>query len=123
MMSLQAPIRRAEERFDLDEPVWIFAANGALFTGRTKDVSLSGVGIKVDPSRAFAAGVGEQVRVFLPEVGFVEGMAVRKSDDFLGVQLNFPPSIERDLLIRKLFTAAVANASVDVPSSRRPGCC
>jgi cellulose synthase (UDP-forming) len=114
MMSLQAPVRRGEERFDLDEPVWIFAANGALFTGRTKDASLSGIGITVDPSRAFAANVGEQVRVFLPEVGFVEGLAVRKSDDFLGVQLNLQRSIERDLLIRKLFTAAVANASVDV---------
>ncbi len=54
------------------------------------------------------------MRVFLPEVGFVEGMAVRKSDDFLGVQLNLRRSIERDLLIRKLFTAAVSNVSVDV---------
>jgi len=114
MMSLQAPVRRGEERFDLDEPVSIFAANGALFTGRTKDMSLSGIGIKVDSTRAFAANAGEQVRVFLPEVGFVEGMAVRKSDDFLGVQLNLRRSIERDLLIRKLFTAAVANVSVDV---------
>jgi cellulose synthase (UDP-forming) len=114
MLSLQAPIRRAEERFDLNEPVGIFAANGALSTGRAKDMSLSGVGIKIDSTRAFAAGVGEQVRVFVPEVGFVEGLAVRKSDDFLGVQFNLRPSIERDLLIRKLFTAAVANASVDI---------
>ena len=121
MMSLQAPIRRAEERFDLDEPVWIFAANGALSTGRTKDVSLSGVGIKVDSTRALAASVGEQVRVFMPEVGFVAGMATRKSDDFLGVQFNLLPSIERDLLIRKLFTAAVTNVSVDVSAITATG--
>jgi cellulose synthase (UDP-forming) len=114
MMALQAPIRRAEERFDVDEPVGIFATDGALSTGRAKDMSLSGVGIKVDSTRAFTAGVGEQVRVFVPEVGFVEGLAVRKLDDFLGVQFNLRPSIERDLLIRKLFTAAVANASVDI---------
>jgi cellulose synthase (UDP-forming) len=114
MMALQAPVRRAEERFDLDEPVYIFAANGALSTGRTKDVSLSGMAIKVDSTRALAARVGEQVRVFLPEVGFVEGTAVRKSGDFLGVHLNLRHSIERDLLIRRLFTAAVANATVDV---------
>ena len=114
MMSLQAPIRRAEERFDVDEPVGIFATDGALSTGRAKDMSLSGIGIKVDSTRAFRASVGEQVRVFVPEVGFVEGMAVRKSGDFLGVQFNLRPSIERDLLIRKLFTAAVANASVDI---------
>ena len=29
MMSLQAPVRRGEERFRLDEPIWIFAASGA----------------------------------------------------------------------------------------------
>ena len=114
MMALQAPIRRAEERFDVDEPVGIFATDGALSTGRAKDMSLSGVGIKVDLTRAFRTSVGEQVRVFVPEVGFVEGLAVRKSGDFLGVQFNLRPSIERDLLIRKLFTAAVANASVDI---------
>jgi cellulose synthase (UDP-forming) len=114
MMALQAPIRRAEERFDVDEPVGIFATDGALSTGRAKDMSLSGAGIKVDSTRAFRTSVGEQVRVFVPEVGFVEGLAVRKSDDFLGVQFNLRPSIERDLLIRKLFTAAVANASVDI---------
>ena len=114
MMALQAPIRRAEERFDVDEPVGIFATDGALYTGRAKDMSLSGVGIKVDLTRAFRTSVGEQVRVFVPEVGFVEGLAVRKSGDFLGVQFNLRPSIERDLLIRKLFTAAVANASVDI---------
>ena len=114
MMALQAPIRRAEERFDVDEPVGIFATDGALYTGRAKDMSLSGVGIKVDSTRAFRTSVGEQVRVFVPEVGFVEGLAVRKSGDFLGVQFNLRPSIERDLLIRKLFTAAVANASVDI---------
>ncbi len=121
MMSLQAPIRRAEERFDLDEPVSIFAPNGTLATGKTKDVSLSGVGIKVDPSRALAAGVGDRVRMFLAEVGFVEGNVVRKSGDLLGVHLNLPPSIERDLLIRKLFTAAVANVSVDVSATAATG--
>lgn len=114
MMSLQVPIRRAEERFDLDEPVSIFSANGTLSTGRTKDASLCGIGIRVDATRALAANVGEQVRVFLPEVGFLQGIATRKSGDFLGVHLNLQQSIERDLMIRKLFTSAVANASVDI---------
>ena len=39
---------------------------------------------------------------------------MRKSGDFLGVHLNLRPSIERDLMIRKLFTSAVANTSVDI---------
>jgi cellulose synthase (UDP-forming) len=114
MMSLQVPIRRAEERFDVDEPVSIFSANGTLSTGRTKDISLSGIGIRVDTTRALAANVGEQVRVFLPEVGFLEGTATRKSGDFLGVHLNLQQSIERDLMIRKLFTSAVANTPVNI---------
>ena len=114
MMSIQVPIRRAEERFDLNEPVWIFSSNGSLSTGRTKDASLSGLGITVDSTRALAARVGEHVRVFLPEVGFLEGTATRKAGDFLGVHLNLKPSIERDLMIRKLFTSAVTNTSVDI---------
>ncbi len=114
MMSLQVPIRRAEERFDLDEPVSIFSANGTLSTGRTKDVSLSGIGIRVDTTRALAANVGEQVRVFLPEVGFLQGVVTRRSGEFLGVHLNLQQSIERDLMIRKLFTSAVANTAVDI---------
>ena len=121
MMSVQVPIRRAEERFDLDEPVWIFSSNGTLSTGRTKDASLSGIGIIVDLTRALAASVGEQVRVFLPEVGFLEGTATRKSGDFLGVHLDLQPSIERDLMIRKLFTTAVANTSVNISVTRATG--
>ena len=121
MMSVQVPIRRAEERFDLDEPVWIFSSNGTLSTGRTKDASLSGIGIIVDSTRALAASVGEQVRVFLPEVGFLEGTATRKSGDFLGVHLDLQPSIERDLMIRKLFTTAVANTSVNISVTRATG--
>ncbi len=39
------------------------------------------------------------------------GTAVRKSDDFLGLELNLRRSIERDILIRN---AARANASIDV---------
>jgi cellulose synthase (UDP-forming) len=112
MMSLQAPIRRVEERFQRDEPIWIFAANGALSTGRTRDISLSGVGITIDADRALAARVGEPVRVFLPEVGFVAGTAVRQSGNLLGVKFDLPPSLERDLLIRKLFTTETDNIVV-----------
>jgi cellulose synthase (UDP-forming) len=36
MTSLQAPARRTEERFEVDEPIWIFGASGALSTGRTR---------------------------------------------------------------------------------------
>ncbi len=54
MMSLQAPVRRGEERFSLDEPIWIFAANGTLSTGRTTNISLSGAALIADQDRTLA---------------------------------------------------------------------
>jgi cellulose synthase (UDP-forming) len=113
MMSLQAPVRRGEERFSLSEPIWIFAASGALSTGRIKDISLSGVAIAADWDRALASKVGEGVRVFITEVGFVAATVVRQSGRLLAVQLNLPAGVERDLLIRKLFTAGLDATTVD----------
>ena len=60
MMSLQAPVRRGEERFSLDEPIWIFAANGTLSTGRTKNLSLSGAALIADQDRTLVSKVGER---------------------------------------------------------------
>ena len=113
MMSLQAPVRRGEERFKLDEPISIFAANGALSTGRIKDVSLSGAAIVADEDRALATKLGEPVRVFIAEVGFVAATVVRQAGQLLAVRFNLPPGIERDLLIRKLFTAGLDATAVN----------
>jgi cellulose synthase (UDP-forming) len=103
MLSLQAPIRRAEERFALDEPISVVGSAGAMLSGRIKDISLSGAAIIVD--RADDAKRGERLRLFITEVGFVAGTVVRPNAEFLGIQFDLPPSVERDLLIRKLFTA------------------
>jgi cellulose synthase (UDP-forming) len=111
--SLQAPVRRGEERFSLNEPIWIFAASGALCTGRIKDISLSGVAIVADRDRVLTSGVGEHVRIFITEVGFVAATVVRQSGCFLAVRLDLPACIERDLLIRKLFTAGLDATTVD----------
>src|SRR5215813_1668661 len=113
MMSLQAPARRGEERFKLDEPVWIFAANGALSTGRIVDISLSGVAVVADENRALATKAGETARVFLTEVGFVAAKVVRQSGRFLAVHFDLPPCLERDLLVRKLFTAGLDATTVN----------
>jgi cellulose synthase (UDP-forming) len=113
MMSLQAPVRRGEERFTLDEPISIFAASGALSTGRIKDISLSGVAIVADEGRALATKLGEPVRVFIAEVGFVAATVVRQAGRLLAVRFNLPPSVERDLLIRKLFTAGLDATAVE----------
>ena len=112
MMSLQAPIRRGEERFDLDEPIWVIGPGSAISSGRIKDMSLSGVGIERNTDRALAARVGDTVRVFITEVGFVAGSVVRQQEQFISVQFALAPSVERDLLIRKLFTAGLDTTNV-----------
>ena len=111
MMALQAPIQRSEERFVLDEPVGIFEANGALLTGRIRDISVSGVAILIDADQQLAAKLGEYARIFIREVGFVPGRIVRRADQFLALQFDLPHSIERDLLISKLFTRGVNTAT------------
>jgi cellulose synthase (UDP-forming) len=104
MLSLQAQARRSEERFSLDEPVWIFSASGALSTGRIRDISLSGIAIEADKNRAMVTAAESFVRVFIPEVGFVNAQVVRQADRFLALKFDLPHSVERDLLISKLFT-------------------
>ena len=61
-----------------------------------------------------SAQVGDRVRVFITEVGFVAGTVVRQSGQLLGVQFNLPASLERDLLIRKLFTGGLDTTLVSV---------
>jgi len=115
MMSLQAPARRAEERFVLDEPVGIFGADGTLSTGQIRDISLSGAAIAVDEDRPLVTQVGQYVRVFVKEVGFIPGRVVRQSNRFVAVQFDLAQSLERDLLIGKLFTVGL-NTATDVGS-------
>ena len=121
MMSLQAPVRRGEERFSLNEPIWMFAASGALSTGRIKDISLSGVAIAVDEDRALTSKIGEHVRVFIAEVGFVAATVVRRTGRLLAVQFDLPPCVERDLLIRKLFTTGLNATTVNASAFSSTG--
>jgi cellulose synthase (UDP-forming) len=121
MMALQAPLRRGEERFSLSQPIWIFAPNGALSTGRTVDVSLSGVAIVADAERALACKVGDHVRVFIVEVGFVAATVVRHTGRFLAVRFNLSACVERDLLIRKLFTAGLDATTVNASAFSSTG--
>ena len=62
--------------------------------------------------RAFDARAGDQVRVFIAEVGFIAGTVARQVGQFVGIQFTLPPSVERDLLIRKMFTAGHDTTSV-----------
>jgi cellulose synthase (UDP-forming) len=104
MMSLQAPVRRNEERFAIEEPVWIVNAGGPALLGHSRDMSLAGVGLAADPDTMSRIAHLKQVRIFLSQVGFVNGVVARHSDQLVGIQLVLPDSLERDLLISKLFT-------------------
>jgi hypothetical protein len=53
--------------------------------GYIEDISLSGVD---HTERALAADMGEPVPVFIREVGFVDGLMVRRTGRFLGVQFK-----------------------------------
>lgn len=104
MLSLQAPVRRSEERFRLDEPVSLFTPAGTHVAARMKDISLSGVGIVV-ADEVFLPELGVRVRLHLLQVGFVTGTVTRREGNVAGIEFELPVSLERDLLIRKLFTA------------------
>jgi cellulose synthase (UDP-forming) len=121
MMALQAPVRRGEERFNLNQPIWIFATSGALSIGRTKNISLSGAAIVADEDRALACKAGDNVRVFVTEVGFIAATVVRQTSRFLAVRFDLPPSLERDLLIRKLFTAGLNATTVNASAFSSTG--
>jgi PilZ domain len=117
MLCLQAGVRRGEERFNLDEDIWLFDRSGALLMGRTKDMSLSGAGVSVDGPRARSLRVGDEIRAFVAEVGFVTAIVARQSERFLGIEFRLPSALERDLLVRKLFTAGL-DMSIAAPSAR-----
>jgi cellulose synthase (UDP-forming) len=112
MMCLQTWVKRAEERFKLDEPVHIIGASGALSTGRIRDISLSGAAVEADLDRALVTKPGEQVRVFVIEVGFVNATVVRQAGHFVAVHFDQQPSVERELLVSKLFTLGLDTTTV-----------
>lgn len=112
MMCLQRPPRRQEERFARNEPVWIHSTDG-LQVGHLLNVSLSGAGVALaayapGPQCTLSPQPGDFVRLFMRDVGFVTGVAARVDGARLGIRFVSLDSTERDLLIRKLFTADVA---------------
>jgi cellulose synthase (UDP-forming) len=112
MLALQGGGKRVEERFASDEPVWIIGPGDAGMMGRLKDLSLSGAGLMTKPGTTLAEAVGQKVKVFIAEVGLIPGRIVRQDREFLGMRLALEPGVERDLLIRKLFTSGLVATTV-----------
>jgi cellulose synthase (UDP-forming) len=112
MMSLQISPRRGEERFTIDEPVWVIGANTARALGRTIDISLSGAAILANMEGGQPMRTGDSLRLFISEVGYISGQVVRQCGQMLGIRFDLHPSVERDLLVRKLFTSGIDATNV-----------
>jgi cellulose synthase (UDP-forming) len=112
MLSLQGAGKRVEERFAGDEPVWIVGPGDARRMGRLKDISLSGAGLVLKQDESVVSQVGQGLKVFVTEVGLVPGQIVRQGKKFLGIRFALEPGVERDLLIRKLFTSGLVATTV-----------
>ncbi|MEA2823899.1 MAG: hypothetical protein QOF03_381, partial [Alphaproteobacteria bacterium] len=112
MMCLQLPVRRGEERFEIDEPMWLQDEHGGRTLARTTDLSLSGARIRLVTSPVEPIEVDALFRLYIRDVGNITGRVARVTGDNLGIQFDLPPSVERDLLIRKLFTSGLDTTAV-----------
>jgi cellulose synthase (UDP-forming) len=107
MLSLQGSVQRGEERFCSGEPIWMIGPGSSRTLARLEDISLSGAGIRLNPQGAFGGKAGDPLQVFISEVGYIPSRIARHSDQFIGVEFELGPGVERDLLIRKLFTSGL----------------
>ena len=107
MLSLQGSMQRGEERFCSGESVWLTAPGSSRMQGHLADISLSGAGILLDPQGKFGGKAGDPLQVFISEVGYIPSRIARYRGNFVGVEFEFGPGVERNLLIRKLFTSGL----------------
>lgn len=117
LLSLQMPVARQEERFSLDEPIVLrHPARGALATLVTLDISLSGVAVKLDEGGPCPWAQGERVEALVSAVGWIPARVARVTPSLIGLEFDHQGLVERDLLIRKLFTGG-QNTAADTAST------
>ena len=69
-----------------------------------RDLSLSGAGISLDPQLCTRFQRGDVIGVRIGGVGTLKATVARVGASFIGIHFDLPESLERDLLIRKIFT-------------------
>ena len=111
MLCLQASVRRGEERFTISETMLVLRADGRSFSAPIIDLSVSGAGLTLPEGDTLDEG--ESVSLAITEVGLVRARVARRNGSSAGVVFHLPESIERDLLIRKIFTNGLNTVSVD----------
>lgn len=112
MIALQGSVRRGEERFPCDEEILLSGPDKTPSIAKLKDLSLTGAGIIFDGAGTLSPTAEQEVTVLIGEVGFVRGRVARRDETFLGVEFSLGPSVERDLLVRKLFTSGLVATSI-----------
>lgn len=112
MIALQGTVRRGEERFPCDEEILLAGPDKTQAIVRLKDLSLTGAGVICDDTSTRSPMAKEEVTVLVREVGFIRGRVARRDGTFLGLEFSLGPSVERDLLVRKLFTSGMVATSI-----------
>lgn len=113
MMAVQSAARRGEERFHIRETVQFLKPNGFLCSADVIDISLSGLAARVNADAMGGFTVSDHVCVAVSEVGIVRAHVVRLDDGKVHVKFDLPPSPERDLLVRKIFTSGFLSTPVE----------
>jgi cellulose synthase (UDP-forming) len=116
MLSLQGTVRRSEERFLSNDPVWLMEPTRQGRLAKLVDISLSGASIDLGRDD-IETDADPFIKVFVPEVGILPGRVVRRAAGRIAVAFDPPTGLERDLLIRKLFTARLPEATTIVASA------
>ena len=111
MLSVQGSVKRSEERFACNDPVWVIEAHREGRAGRLADLSLSGASIVIANAHDVGTAANPVVKVFVPEVGLLSSHVVRRTDDRIALAFAPIEGLERDLLIRRLFTARLPEAT------------
>jgi cellulose synthase (UDP-forming) len=117
MLSLQGTVRRNEERFASNDPVWLTEPGREGRLGRMIDVSLSGASIAVVDDAPVESDANPVLKVFIPEVGILSARVVRRTAGRIAIAFDPANGLERDLLIRKLFTGLVPEEAASPPSA------
>lgn len=124
-IAVSPPVLRAEERFDLMEPVRLRHQSGTT-RAELLDMSLSGALLSV--SQGDAAGpaefsVGDWMLVGIADVGHIRAQIMRRigagaGAKRYGLRFDLPRGDIRNALIRRLFTLGLDNSVKNAPSGR-----
>jgi cellulose synthase (UDP-forming) len=108
MTCLTMPTTRGEERMPFTEPVWLRRADGRMARAPATDISVTGIGVGLDPANPFLGDLadGERLSVAISEVGQLDAKVARKGETTAGLTFVSPSWLERDLLLRRTFTRA-----------------